>query len=481
MKILLVHPQVPATYYNREFYPPSSLLYLGAVLKRNGDEVRILDLRTFYAGEGGDPDGYYEEIFIRAAEAFGPEMIGIGCLFSGNFQDVLKLSEKAKKRDKDIPIVIGGIHPTIYAEDILKNCPTIDYVIQGEGEEAIVELVNTIKDGRDDYQKIDGCAFRVDGEVCATPKKSFIKDLDTLPFPAYDLINLRDYYVDTSDWHNPRDLPINTSIPIITSRSCPHHCPFCSMYTVMGPRWRARSPGNVVDEIEYLYKKYNHRHYSFMDDNLTFRKDHILGICDEIVKRDLVIQFETPNGVEVGTLDEEVIDAMVKAGLVRVSLAIESGSDYIRNEVFRKRLSREKIHEVIQLCKGHPQLCIKAFFIIGVPEETRETLMDTYNMIRDIDIDRIYLHNVVPFPGTKMFEQAVRDNLLVDINVDNLYRSNELYITNYKRIFIKPYALDLEIMYDFKEKCEKLIAGLSDKRRSGEETCIQLQTASTST
>src|SRR5208337_4375395 len=125
----------------------------------------------------------------------------------------------------------------------------------------------------------------------------FIGDLDEIPFPAYDLINLKDYYHDTSNWLNPKNLPINTSISILSSRSCPMRCNFCSMFMVMGPKWRCRSPQNVVDEIEYLYHKYNHRHFSFMDDNLTLKKSHVLEICNQIIERNLNIQFETPNGI----------------------------------------------------------------------------------------------------------------------------------------------------------------------------------------
>ena len=279
---------------------------------------------------------------------------------------------------------------------------------------------------------------------------------DTIPFPAYELVNLRDYYVDTSGWHNPKNLPINTSVPIISSRSCPNRCNFCSMFLVMGPKWRARSSKNVVDEIEYVYKKYNHRHFSFMDDNFTLDKGRAIEICKDIIDRKLNIQFETPNGLSINTLDEKTMDTLVSAGMVRTYLAIESGSDFIRNKVMRKNVSNEKIYEVINLTKKYKQLNVAAFFIMGMPEETKETLKETYRMIKELKVDRIFLMNIVPFPGTDLFEQAKKDNLLINTDTENLYIADNRYFTRYNRFFLKPYNLEIKDLIEFRKKCEKL-------------------------
>jgi len=236
------------------------------------------------------------------------------------------------------------------------------------------------------------------------------------------------------------------------------------MYTVMGPRWRARTPKNVVDEIELVYKKFKLQHFSIMDDNFSLNKKRVLEICSMIKERKLDILFETPNGLSINTLDEEVLDALVSTGLTRVSLAIESGSDFIRNKVMGKHLSREKIFEIINITRKYKDLYVKAFFVIGMPEETSETLMETYNLIKEINVDRIYLHNIIPFPGTKVFEQALRDNLFIDINPNEFYKSDDLYITNFNRFFIKPYKLTLKDLQEFRSKCEILINELKTNR-----------------
>ncbi len=458
MKTLLVNPPIPTSFYNREYYLPSGLLYLGAVLQKKEDNVKLADLKTFQ-GRGEEPTRqFYESKLVEIMQDFQPDLIGIGSLFSGNFPDVLNLSKKAKQEAQDVPVVIGGIHPTLYAREILENCPSVDYIVLAEGEDSIVTLAEAIKKNKN-LSEIDGLAFRKDSKVVVNPKVGYIKDVDAIPFPAYDLVDLEDYYTDTSRWHNPKQLPINTSIPIITSRSCPNRCTFCSMYEIMGPRWRARSPKNVVDEIEYLYKKYNQRHFSFMDDNLTLNKQRIIDICNGIVERKLDIQFETPNGVSINTLDKKVLDAMVSAGFIRTYLAIESGSDYMRNTVMKKNLSREKIYEVLDLVKNYKELQTNAFFIIGMPEETKETLEDTFEMIKRVDAHKTLIMNIVPFPGTKVFEQASRDNLLVDVDVKNLYTATDFYFTNYDRFFIKPYNLSIDDLRGFRKRCDNLLEG----------------------
>lgn len=456
MNILLVNPPIPGYFYNREFYFPSSLLYLAAVLRKQGHSPRILDFKIYQRQAPDPPFSFYEQRLRQVVNAFDPDLIGFGSLFSGNFPHVLRLARFSKAHFPDIPNVIGGIHPTLYAHEILTNCPCIDMIVLGEGEETLIQVLRAMQGG-DDFAHIDGFAFRRDGKITINPKTGYLHDVDQLPLPAYDLIDIEDYFMDTSNWHNPKGLPINTSVPIISTRSCPNRCTFCSMYQVMGPAWRPRSAPNVLDEIEHVYDKYRLRHFSFMDDNVTLSKARIMAICQGIVERGLDLQFETPNGISIKTIDAEVLDALVNAGLVRTSLAIESGSEFIRNRIMKKRLSDEKIYEVLALTRQYPQLFVNTFFLIGMPEETHETLADTYRMIQRIQADKTIVMNLVPFPGTDVFDQAVRDELLVGVEPDKLYLADNRYFTNYDQIFLKPYALELDDIREFREKCNALL------------------------
>ncbi|MBN2316092.1 MAG: B12-binding domain-containing radical SAM protein [Sedimentisphaerales bacterium] len=467
MKFLLINPPTPEVISNKEYYVPPNMLYLAAVLQKTGVEVNILDLNILRLHESQNIKEAYDKAVIERVSDFRPSMIGLGCLFSGQFPDALRFSEKIKDAFPAIPIVMGGIHATLYHKEILTNCRSIDWIVLGEGETAITQLAAMHRTGRYEFDRIDGFAYKVGRTIAVNPKRNFISDLDALPFPAYHLINLEDYYHDTSNWHNPRGLPINASLPLLSSRSCPMRCNFCSMFMVMGPKWRSRSPKNVVDEIQFLYDEYGHSHFSFMDDNLTLNKRNTLELCNEIIRRNLNIQFETPNGVATRTFDADVLDALVTAGLVRISFAIESGSDFIRNRIMGKHLPLEKIYEVVQLTKKYPELYVRAFFIMGLPEETRETLEDTYRLIEEIDVDKPIVSNLIPFPGTKLFEQALRDDLFVDnLDVDNLWKNPSFYFTENKRFFIKPYNLDLTDLHEYRSKFDELIERcISEKMR----------------
>ena len=457
MRVLLVNPPIPTSYYNEEFYLPSGLLYLAAVLRDHGQTVQLLDMKTLGLKDRTDPEVFCRRRLRKTLAAFAPDLIGFGCLFSGNFPHVQRFARLCKEWDALVPIVVGGIHVTIHARDILTHCPDIDWLVLGEAEDTICQLVETLAAQRTGVDHIEGLAYRDGDTIRVQQRQRYLQDIDGLPFPAYDLMRMEDYFVDTSAWHNPRGLSFNTSIPLVSSRSCPHRCNFCSMFTVMGPRWRARSAANVVDEIQWVVESYGQTHFSFMDDNFTFDKARTLAICDQILSRGLNIQFETPNGVSLRTLDADVLEALVRAGLVRVSLAIESGSDFIRNRIMRKNLSREQILAVIEETRKYPDLYVKAFFIIGVPEETGETLDETYRMIERIDVDRVYLQNLIPFPGTAVFAQARRDGLLVDVDCDRLYCDEGMYLTNWERFYVKPYQLELEQLRSFRRRCETLL------------------------
>jgi radical SAM superfamily enzyme YgiQ (UPF0313 family) len=229
------------------------------------------------------------------------------------------------------------------------------------------------------------------------------------------------------------------------------------MFLVMGPKFRPRSAGNVVDEIELLYDRYGINHLNIMDDNFTFDKQRVLDICFEIQRRRLDIQFETLNGVMLHKMDKEVIDAMASAGWVRGALSIESGSDFIRNDVMGKHLPKEKIYEVVRLIREHPSIRLKGCFVIGMPEDTLQTLEDTYTMIEEIDIDEALVANLVPYPGTRVYDQCLKDDLFIDLDIKTLWKFDALYPhPGNKRFFVKPYSLSLEDLIHFRKRIDEL-------------------------
>lgn len=456
-KILLINtPTIRDQFVGSDNYFPLGLLYIATVAKNNNMDVRVLDINNYYYNYKKDFTEnelykYIENNLYKYIKDYMPGIIGIGCTFSGAFKSLKIIAKGIKDAFPNIPIVIGGIHPTIFAREILKKYSFIDYVVIGEGEFTFLELVKCIINSKKQaINFIDGIAFRENGDIKLNPKTKFINNLDVLPHIDYSTINVEEYKMDTSGWYSPKKIEIGQPFSIISSRSCPNRCNFCSMWLVHGARPRFRSATNVLDEIEHLYNHYNVRYFEFMDDNMTFDKKRTLEICNGILKRRLNIQFGTPNGLAINRLDKEIIDALVDAGMIWISIAPESGSEYIRIKVMRKPITNEKIYEVVENCARHKHLFIKAFFIIGMPEETHETLEETYKMIKELPFDKIALYFPAPYPGTELFNYCVKYNLL-PYKAEDYADVKDLQIKA-DRPHFKPHKLTIDDLIEFQKK-----------------------------
>jgi len=469
MNTLLVFPFSVVEWNNKfeEARIPLNITYVGAAARAAGHQVHLLDLRVEQQKRGfsmpADLDGgdvkILSSLMTDKIAANGVKVVGINCLYSGLFPAVLHLARTVKALDSSITVVIGGIHPTIYTREILDTYgAAIDAIVIGEGESAFVEMLNCLESGeRSCLDGIDGFGHATDGRVAIRPKSVFIEHLDDVPFPAVDLLNIEDYFTDTSGWHNPKSIPIKTPVPILSSRSCPKMCNFCSMHFVHGRKIRYRSPANVVAEMKMYIERYGLRYFNITDDNLTINKKRLIELMNLIVSEKLDIQFSTENGVYLNTLDEEALDAMSQAGLARLHMAFETGSDYIRNQVIGKNLYNKKIYEIrdILVKEKYNHIYLYGYFVIGLPEETHETLDDTYRLITSFPLDNYSLFYAVPFPGTKLFEQCARDRLFVK---DYFYDTNILVSQGDVGQMVKgtpnvkPYNLELSALIDFKKK-----------------------------
>jgi radical SAM superfamily enzyme YgiQ (UPF0313 family) len=454
--------------YLREYYLPLAHLYLSGSLARHF-EVAVLDINTLRLVDEA-PDQVPAKVaaaVTRAVRETQPFLVGINCLFSGQSRQALEIASLVKSLDGRIKTAVGGMPPTIFSEDIIRNCPDIDFVLQGEGEENTVALALALKNG-ESPAGIDGLTWRgPDGQVMNQPKTSFIADPDMIPRPAYHLFDFKNYAIDTSRWHNPKKMPIGVPVPIISSRSCPQRCNFCCMFRAMGPRFRPRSAEHVLDEMEYLYHEHQTRYFEIMDDNFTLNKKRTLEICRGLAKRKMDVQLRTISGLSINSLDEEVVDALAEAGLTWAPIAIESGSDYIRNQVMGKRLDIKKVFEVVRAFGRHPQIILSALFIIGMPEDTPETLMATYRLIEELEVDDCTVSNATPFPGTALYEQCLRENLLLQ---DDLGRwdNDQIFVTTKGcDFFIKPQNLTIKELTHYRNMFdEQRLQKMSPKYRA---------------
>ncbi|MDR1148432.1 MAG: B12-binding domain-containing radical SAM protein, partial [Spirochaetaceae bacterium] len=340
-------------------------------------------------------------------------------------------------------------------------------VLVGVGESGFPRLLEYYfappppQSGKNSVDGLDSVVLRIDGTIKHIPKKSYIENLDTLPMPGYEYLELEKYpSYDTSKWFNPRNIKISSrQFPLLTSRSCPNQCNFCAMRFVMGNRIRFRSARHVVDEIKYVYDKYGINYFKICDDNFTFDRQRTLEICRLIIRNKLKIYFEFPNSLMVKTLDEEVIDNMAEAGALRFWLAIESGSEFIRNKIMRKNVSEEKILEVASLLKKR-NVWVSAGFMLGMPEETEESCLDTMRMIEKLDIDYFMLpSHVNPFPGTKLFDQCVRDRLFTSaMSIGDLWKGDFSYTSAGPDDFlIKPYNMEITKLKEYDQKIKALM------------------------
>jgi len=448
----------PAEALKREdFYPSAALLYLAGMLRANNHEPIIVDLNNSVVHSHREKYlDYCKKIVNDSLNEYKPDLVGINCLFSQVFPDVVEYAKLAKSYSPDLKVAIGGIHPTTYPKEILTNCKEIDYVAIGEGENSIVALTASIEAKNENLlSSIKSFAYRdKNGIVKINRQKNYIDDLDALPLPAWDLINIKKFEMKLDHYYNPPKLPLKNKAAIFSSRACPLACNFCDMFVVMGKKHRKRSPKTIVNEIELLNKSYGVNYFSFMDDQLTLNKAHIMELCDEILKRKLKIIFDTPNGLWINSLREEVVAKMAEAGLVSAYIAIEHGNDYMRNKVIGKVLEREKIFEVAGLLKKH-KVMSSGLFIMGFPEDTNETLKDSYDMMNELQLDRFGISTLIPFPGTALFKQVVKDNLFIEKwNLEDLWKTP--FSISQNEFIIKPYNMSMDDLHKWRKKFDEV-------------------------
>ncbi len=455
MKVLLISPTKLSGLKASKGTIPVPLIHLAAILKQHSHEPFILDFSIIPSQPEANGYNPVRDILNQKIKDIKPDLVGINCFTTLHFPFTQKICETIKSLRQDLPIVIGGAHPSLFSKEILEHVAGIDYVIVGEGEVQMAMLANALEaQNLAQLKEIPAFTYRNSlGHVISNERKDYISDLDSLPEPAWNLINLPDYYADHSTWYNPKKLTFNTCVPILTSRSCPFSCNFCACYATMGRKFRKRSPQKVVDEIQMLHEQKGQNYFGFIDDNVNLDKQHILEICGEIQKRNLNIQYETTCGVHIASLTEEVIDAMADSGCVFVRLPIEHGNDRIRNDIIGKKLSREKIFSAASYLKKR-KILTSSMFIMGFPEETTASLDDTYKMIRELELDLNYVFNIIPFPGTRIFKQAMDDGLFIgDFDFNNLWKGlvNLDPVQDECRFFIKPYHMEIQELMHYRK------------------------------
>lgn len=369
--------------------PPLGLLYIASVLEKNNINLNLLDT-------------YAENLNWGQVEAkikhYNPTILGLTCVTS-TFNEVVKIVEIAKKNNPQIVTIVGGPHVTAIPKKILEKYSNIDIIVVGEGDYTLLEIHTELKNKKN-FKNVKGIAYRNENKIIVNERRELISDLDLLPFPARHLIK--------NNLYKPsKDMSAKDSFfTVLTSRGCPNRCTFCSSKIMFGTMTRFRSPENVIDEIRQTLKFFNTKQIVFMDDTFTLVKDRVLKICE------LLKEFDLEWGclARVNTVDEEMLKKMKESGCNWIGYGVESGSADILIKI-KKGITIEQVKKAVSITKKVGIPCT-AFFILGHLDETPESVEETIKLAKEIDADFAQFNVLTPYPGTEVYERAIKESLI---------------------------------------------------------------------
>lgn len=398
IKTILIVP--PGGYYAERWkkgasMPSLGICYIAGVLEKNGFLVEIIDS---YA-ERLNLNGLTEKIKDSA-----PDLIGVTFTTENRFQgfDVIR---QIKKDFSNILTMAGGPHVSLAAEDTMANIPELDFIVRGEGENTVLELVNALS-SNSPLEKIQGLSYRVGGKIIHNPDRPLIKDLDAMPFPSWNLVPWEKYNFTLDVPGRGRLRAAN----IMTSRGCPFNCNFCASQTMWGRTCRMRSADNILSEIGALRYNYNIKSLWIFDDTFTVSKKRIEEFCNKLLEREWDISWFCE--IRTDTVDRPLLSLMKDAGCFSVGFGVESGSQRILDNVIGKGIRIEQVKEVAKIC-SELGIISNPFFIFSHPEETREDMKQTLSLINNwpkpSSISLSILHI---YPGTRLFTLAKEKGIL---------------------------------------------------------------------
>lgn len=420
MRVLLIRP--PYTDYEGTEPPrvgiPLGTLSVAAAIEKYGHVVKVFDALTYMdKTEDKRHFGASWERIISEVKSFSPDIVGIANLFSTQLEKSLVLPKLIKEIDKNIKIIVGGPHATVRPEDFLST-GNFDFVIIAEGEETTPALLEHLQ-GRRQLEDVRGIAYMHNGEM-RIQQPQYIKNLDSIPFPAYHLVDMEMYFgmVFRGFSSRPQDpfYKPRREITMITSRGCPYICTFCSIHPTMGYRFRVQSAEYVIAHIEHVVTKYGVELIHFEDDNLTLNPARFDAILDGLTEKNIRFEWDTPNGVRADTLSRPLLEKIKKSGVSELRIAIESGVQDVLDKVVKKSLGLEKAMQVAKDCNeiGIP---LSAFFVIGMPGETKADIQQTldlaYRLMKEYSVTP-HVNIAHPLVGTELYETAKAKGYLID-------------------------------------------------------------------
>lgn len=357
------------------------IAYLAAMLSEDpGNSVRVHDMRL---------DKSMSHLQRKIAE-FGPEILGV-TVTTLQYKKSYNLINELKGHYPEKTLIIGGPHVGTFKEKVLSDTRA-DLAVMGEGEYAIREIVSATREKKDDLSEIKGLVWRRGREIVINEPRPFLSNLDELPFPRYDLFPLGQY--------------LDDKIPILTSRGCPGSCVYCSVKTLFGKRFRARSPENVVDEIAFWVDR-GVSYFIFNDDCFSAIVPRAEKICDLITERGLHIRWECRNGIRMDRVTPSLARKMKASGCCFVAFGLESANQDNLNAMGKGITLNQANHAIA--CMKAVGIDVSLFFMIGTPEDTFQRFSDSYQFAGRNGIQEVRFYNAIPYPGTR-FNEWVQEN-----------------------------------------------------------------------
>ena len=424
------------------FAQPLGLLSLIAVLRRHFPdqfEVQLVEQALY--------DLSIDQVRQRLRD-FSPEIVLFSCL-SVEANEMRELAAISKSLFPQVPVWMGGPHASVFFDWELKT-GNVDAVCIGEGEATFVEMIRAWLEGKP-QDDVAGLALLRGGEPILTPPRPPIEDLDSLPLPAWDMIDFQKYALQISMNAFVKNAPWSL---FFTSRACPFQCLYC--HSIFGKKVRKRSVENVMSELELLYHRFGVREIHIVDDIFNLDLPGAKAICDEIVRRKLKLAIAFPNGLRGDRMDRELIQKLKAAGCYSITYAIETASPRLQ-KLIRKNLDLDKVREIIRWT-DEEGLITQGFFMLGFPGETREEMSQTVSFALESRLMRAWFFTVVVYPRTGLFDLAREeypDFDFSDCNFFNLrYWSETTFYANvtgidlfkiqrnaYRRFYLRPHII----------------------------------------
>lgn len=431
---------------------PLGLAYLAAsIQQKTNHDVEIIDAAVM---------NYTHEQLKECVLLSKPAVVGIMMLTPMYFraQEVVRLVRQVLP---DSTIIVGGPHVTIFPSETMEENPEIDYAVVGEGEITIVELLSAIE-GKKKAGEVKGIAHRAHGKIEMTLQRPFIQNLDEIPLPARDLLPMKKYTPAPTYY---RELPSHI---VLTSRGCPFHCTYCSK--VFGKTYRFHSIKRIMEEVNLLISRYKAKEIIFRDDTFTINQNHVKELCKKLIDSGVSKKIRWTCMTRVNLVNPELLKLMKKAGCWSIHYGVESGSQRLL-DLIEKGITLEQVRNAVKWTK-EAGIEVKAFFMIGLPSETKEESLQTMAFTKELDPDWIQVTITVPYPGTKLFEIAKAEGTIKSFKWEDYqtwagWSDKDLVYTTKGRNPEELKALQKQAMREFYMRPRFILRQISELRYHG--------------